>query len=262
MEISNHEADIDAQLRSVASLSDPTRHRLYRFVISQPEPVNREQAALGIGVAHHIAKFHLDKLADDGLLDVEYRRPAGRTGPGAGRPAKFYRRAERDILISLPERRYDLAGRLLADAITTSETSGVSVRDALRSAAYSAGRSLGARGSTPGTPRTSRGALLRKVCSVLEGIGYEPDRNRSGITLANCPFHDLAQAHTDLVCGMNLDLISGVLDSLGSSTMRANLDPADGRCCVTVSRSPAASRPVEHGKATRRNRRDDTPNGA
>ena len=120
---SRHQAAIQAQLRSVASLAEPVRQTLYRFVVERSQPVSREQAASGVGVAHHVAKFHLDKLEEDGLLEVEYRRPAGRTGPGAGRPAKFYRRAARDIAVSLPERRYELPGRLMAEAITASTAS-------------------------------------------------------------------------------------------------------------------------------------------
>src|SRR4051794_1349206 len=114
---SRHQAAVQARLRSLASLSEPIRRTLYRYVAEQPGPVSREQAASGVGVAHHVAKFHLDKLEEDGLLEVEYRRPAGRTGPGAGRPAKYYRRAPGDLAVSLPERHYELPARLMAEAI-------------------------------------------------------------------------------------------------------------------------------------------------
>ena len=82
-------ADPDTQLTRLAALGEPIRRLLYRFVANQPDPVSRDQAAEGIGVARHVAKFHLDKLAEDGLLDTDYRRPAGRSGPGAGRPTKL-----------------------------------------------------------------------------------------------------------------------------------------------------------------------------
>src|ERR1051325_6417038 len=117
----------DKQVTSVAALGEPVRRELYRFVVAQPEPVSREQAAAGVGVPHHVAKFHLDKLEEDGLLDVEYRRPPGRRGPGAGRPAKLYRRSARPIAVNLPERRYELAGDILADAITAAQQAGLPV---------------------------------------------------------------------------------------------------------------------------------------
>src|SRR3954451_10045107 len=126
-------SDFDAQVASVAALGEPVRRELYRYVVAQPAAISREQAATGVGVAHHVAKFHLDKLEEDGLLEAEFRRPPGRTGPGAGRPAKLYRRSNREIAVSLPERRYDLAGHIMAQAITTAATSGLAMPEALRS---------------------------------------------------------------------------------------------------------------------------------
>ena len=90
--------DFEAGVAAVAALAEPARRALYAFVSGQDEPVSREQAAAGAGVARHVAKFHLDKLVEDGLLDFEFRRPPGRRGPGAGRPAKVYRRSEREDL--------------------------------------------------------------------------------------------------------------------------------------------------------------------
>ena len=110
--------DLDTRLSSVAALADPMRRALYRYVIGQPQPVSREQAAANTGLALHVAKFHLDKLAANGLLESEYRRPPGRVGPGAGRPTKWYRRSEREIVVTLPARRYDIAGQVMAEAIT------------------------------------------------------------------------------------------------------------------------------------------------
>ena len=54
------------------------------------------------------------------------------------------------------------------------------------------------------------------------------------MTLANCPFAVLAQDYTELVCGMNLDFMRGVLAGLELPGLTARLDPAPGRCCVTV----------------------------
>src|SRR3954471_17139529 len=122
--------DFDAQVAGIAALGEPVRRTLYGFVAAQPGPVNRDEAAAGAGVARHVAKFHLDKLVDDGLLEVEYRRPPGRRGPGAGRPAKFYRRSAREVAVSLPERHYELAGRLFARAIIEAERERVPVGDA------------------------------------------------------------------------------------------------------------------------------------
>lgn len=217
-----------ADVASVAALSEPVRRDLYRYVVSQDEPVSRERAAAGTGVPHHVAKFNLDRLVADGLLEVEYSRPPGRGGPGAGRPAKLYRRAARDISVTLPERRYDLAGRVLAEAITIAGRDRVALDQALRTAARTTGRHLGENGTTEGT---DPGEL---VVDTLGRNGYEPRTVDGEILLANCPFHNLAESYTELVCGMNLHLIDGLIDAVGATGLCARLDPGEGRCCVTV----------------------------
>jgi len=234
--------DFDSHVTGIAALGDPLRRGLYRYVVAQAGPVNRDQAADGVGVARHVAKFHLDRLVDDGLLAVEYARPPGRRGPGAGRPAKLYRRSSRELAVSLPQRDYELAGRLLATAVTAAERDGVTVGDALGQAARTTGRALGQRARQHAGPRHNPAKLLAAAVSVLGDCGYEPRSDGTGLTLVNCPFHGLAQDYTDLVCGMNLDLMSGLVDGLGLVELEARLEPTPGLCCVRLRKPDAESR--------------------
>jgi hypothetical protein len=48
----------------------------------------------------------------------------------------------------------------------------------------------------------------------------------------------LARTHRELVCGMNLAFMEGVLEGLGVSGIHATLDPQPGRCCVTLRPAP------------------------
>jgi predicted ArsR family transcriptional regulator len=218
--------DRSARVSAVAALAEPTRRRLYDHVARQPGPVSRDEAAAAVAVARATAAFHLDRLVDDGLLEVHFERRTGRTGPGAGRPSKLYRRADCTVEISFPERRYDLAGDLLAAAMATAEKSGESPRAVLARLAYDRGRQLGEQAP----PADGRTAALR----LLDEHGFEPHAEDGAITLANCPFHTLAREHTDLVCGMNLRLLEGVLDGVPSARLEARLQPSPGRCCVRL----------------------------
>jgi predicted ArsR family transcriptional regulator len=214
---------------AVAALDEPTRRGLYEYVVRQPGPVSRDDAAAALGLARQTAAFHLDRLAGESLLDVVYERRSGRTGPGAGRPAKLYKRSTRQVMVSLPERHYELAGRLLARALEESETTGEPIRAALHRNARDFGSQL-ADGRSP------------DVFGLLEQYGFEPRHEGPAIVLGNCPFHELAREHTQTVCGMNLHLLRGVLQGIGEEGLQACLAPGPGRCCVRLQlASPSAT---------------------
>lgn len=220
-------------VQAVSLLGEPVRRRLYDYVVAQTDAVSRDQAATAAGIKRPLAAFHLDKLAEEGLLDVEFRRLSDRKGPGAGRPAKLYRRSSRDLSVSLPHREYELAARVFAEALTTG--GGPSpVRDAARAlgkemadkARARAGRNKGAK------------ALTRTAEEVLESYGFEPFHDDDGnIRLRNCPFHQLSRQYTDLVCGMNLDIMQALLEELGLERLEARLEPQPGMCCVAFRRA-------------------------
>lgn len=226
--------DFASRVTSIAALAEPVRRALYLYVVGQPEPVSRDQAAAAVGVARHVAKFNLDKLEECKLLDVEFARPAGRRGPGAGRTAKLYKRAAGEVEVSLPERQYDLAGRIMAEAITESEQKSLPIGEALRTAATQAGRDLAAEVNRRAGTTPSPDGALDAVREVLAENGYQPRHADDGLSLANCPFHALAQAHTSLICGINRDLIDSLVQASALGDVRAELRPAAGMCCVRI----------------------------
>ena len=213
--------DIGTQAAGIGALAEPVRRALYEYVVTQSEPVGREAAAGAVHVPTHKANFHLDRLVEEGLLDVEFRRLSGKSGPGAGRPSKLYRRSSREWAVSLPGRRYDLVGHILASGVERAGQ-GVSLDDALSAAAVDAGTAVGSEAST--------GSLV----DVLSTQGYEPRVDDDVIVLANCPFDSLAQRHTELVCGLNRSFVQGIADGLGRSDREACLEPEPEQCCVKV----------------------------
>ncbi len=216
-------------LAAVSSLDDPVRARLYDVVSASSGAIGRDEAAAAAGIGRPLAAYHLDKLVELGLLTATYQRPADRTGPGAGRPAKLYARSGREFAVTVPPREYELAARLLAVGVQ-SDSSGDS-----SAAVRTAARRYGA-GLASGSPSTATAeASSREVQTALRRHGFEPWRAADGaVRLRNCPFHQLAAEHRDLVCGMNLALIDGLIEGVGASDLHPELDPEPGRCCVVI----------------------------
>lgn len=227
--------DFAEQVAGVSALADPVRRELFRYVVAQDDPVSRDQASAGVDVPRHTAKFHLDRLVEEGLLDTEYKRLSGRRGPGAGRPTKLYRRSTRELSVTLPPRHYDLAGHLMATAIEASAAGGTAAVDALHRAAAETGRALGDETRVAAGARPTRSEIIDAACATLASHGYAPRRRDDTVSLANCPFHALARDHTALICGMNLALLEEMVECGTDGTLTARLDPAEGRCCVTMS---------------------------
>ena len=212
-------------LASLSSLDDPVRRRLYEVVRERTEPVGRDEAAAAAGVGRALAVYHLDKLVESGLLTASYSRPPGRSGPGAGRPAKLYARSGREFAVTVPPREYELAARLLVEAVETDPTE--RSRAALAGAARRLGSELGSAYRPSGAERDVEGLLTQQ--------GYEPCRGGDGvIRLRNCPFHQHAEQHRAVVCGMNLALVEGMCAGLGADGWHAALDPRPDYCCVAI----------------------------
>lgn len=219
--------DTAEDLTAVAALEEPLRRRIYEFVAHAPASVGRDETGEALQIPRATAAFHLDRLVKAGLLDVSYQRLTGRAGPGAGRPAKLYRRSHRQVTVSLPERRYDLAGRLLAAALEEAEQGKDSPRAAAQRLANEQGRRLG---EAVAAGDGGRDAVIR----VLEQHGYEPSTEDDQILLRNCPFHILAKEHTELICGMNLRFLDGLVGALAPEELTARLCPSSRHCCVRL----------------------------
>jgi predicted ArsR family transcriptional regulator len=206
---------------ALSALGDPTRRRAYDYVSARGGPVGRDEVANALGIGRTLAAYHLDRLAKEGLLSVAYARRSGRTGPGAGRPAKLYERAAAELAVSVPPRDYGLAARLLAHAAAQDEQGGT--RRVLRDAAESLGHEIAATATDP-----------QDLDRLLRDRGYEPYEDDGGATrLRNCPFHAVAQSHPEVVCDMNLALLGGLVAGLDAKA-QAVLEPGPGRCCVAI----------------------------
>ncbi len=229
-------------LAAISALGESSRRALYEYVAAAGAWVSRDVAAEAVGLQRGTAAHHLDRLAADGLLDVDFRRLSGRQGPGAGRPSKLYRRARRDVEVTLPPRDYGLVARLLAAAVDRSRADGVDIVSALGAVTRAEGQRLGEemRAGLEGEEHADA-ARRDVILDVLTAHGFEPRCDPSGtIVLQNCPFHQIATRFTELICGMNHSLLSAALETLGRTGLEARLEPEGDACCVRL-RSVAAT---------------------
>jgi predicted ArsR family transcriptional regulator len=224
----NTRADVEA----VSLLAEPVRDSLYRYVVRSGTAVGRDEAAAALRITRALAAFHLDRLVAGGLLVAEYRRLSGRSGPGAGRPSKLYRRGPDDVGVSLPGRRYEIPAQLFADTIE-----GLAAHlppTALIAAARRMGEAIGSAARSGAGNRPSRTRLRGALIATLEERDYQPREQSGEIRLANCPYQTLVAGHRPLVCGMNLALIDGMISGLGTPQLTAHRDLQSDECCVAV----------------------------
>lgn len=211
------------RVSAIGCLDDPVRRSVYDVVARHPEGIGRAALADELGLARSTAAFHLERLADEGLVETFARRLSARTGPGSGRPSKLYRRGAAETTVTLPDRHYDLAAELMAQAIERSTATGDDIRTAMSAVAEDAG--------------SEHGAAAGSLGSVLEQTGYEPIADGDGgFVLNNCPFHRLAREHTETVCALNVAFLTGARDGSGDGDLAIAAAAPGSPCCARIVR--------------------------
>lgn len=226
--------------RLVAALGDPTRRRAFFHVRGAGEPQSKDQVAAELGIDRRLAGFHLDKLVDQGFLKADFRRRTGKSGPGAGRPAKMYSPTDTEVAVALPERHYDLLASLLLKAAT--DQSGAPPGDVLERVGYEFGLQVGLSEVANGrvAPDEAATAAAREVARVLSRYGFAATTSEEGgatITACACPFEDLAFQDPERICGLDRAIWKGMLAAfvpearLAAQSTRAEGGPS---CTATV----------------------------
>jgi predicted ArsR family transcriptional regulator len=229
---------VDTRWPVVALLVDPVRRALFEYVRKQPHAVTREAAADATGTSRTLAAFHLDKLVDAGLLAARYEAPPG-VPRGRGRAPKVYQATPGGLTLSVPPRRYELVGAILADAVAEHPTD---ARAAATASAADAGSAYGrACRARQARPDDAGDAELTSVYAAATDLGFEPRVDGDALTLTNCPFHGLAERQRDLICHLNEAFVTGLLGGLDTGHLSARLVPDPPHCCVRV--EPTGDRP-------------------
>ena len=237
---------VASDVSAVSALDDPVRAAVFGYAWGADGEVSRDQAAAALHVSRRVAAFHLDRLAEQGWLDVTYRRLSGRSGPGAGRSSKLYRRSTRRVELSIPARNYELLARVIVSGAASSDGAASSK---VRNAGFEYGRTIGssARARTAGS--SSDDDLDAALENELSERGFEPFVDEDGtVRLRNCPFHEMARENSEMVCSVNVELMRGVLEGLGHRGLTAVLDPQQDLCCVAFRRQSDAREHREDGR--------------
>jgi predicted ArsR family transcriptional regulator len=192
------------------ALADDRRVELVTALQSEGE-LDIQQLASRVGIHPNTVRWHLGVLADAGLVDS---RPAGTRGPG--RPRIVYRLSSEATLAETDEHR--VLAQILADALAR-------VANA-PDHAEAAGRAWGHHVVATGKPgRCDREHALAAVIDLLDVEGFAPTQEGTTILMHRCPFHDLAEAHPEVVCAAHRGLVCGALAQLDAPLLIRDLRP-------------------------------------
>lgn len=218
----NASLDEHQRLRAVASLGDPLRKKLFELVRESTQALSRDECAAALGLPKSTIRAQLDRLVEEKLLLVEFRKMGARSGPGSGRPTKLYAVAQSEVSASVPPRQYDLAASLLAAAVQRCIDSGEGIEQSVSAVAFAEGR--------------RRGAEAGNIHQLLADTGYSPEPDGDGGTImANCPFHQLSREHASVVCSLNGSLLRGALAGCSDEKHHLEPDAEVSHCCARLS---------------------------
>lgn len=214
-------------MAALSALSEPQRARIFQYLVSVEHPRTRQQVSDALGIGRTLVAFHLDKLQQVGLVQ-RVREPVASGRPG--RPPQRYMVTQREIIATVPPRRYELLAEILVQA--AGEHSGSEgPRDVALRVAKRRGTTLAAEERSTQRPGRKR----RRLSSLLSELGYEPSDAGDGFVLTNCPFERLREVDTTLVCSLNAALAAGLLEGLGADgDFSAHLRPSPPNCCVVL----------------------------
>ncbi|HEX8099047.1 MAG TPA: helix-turn-helix domain-containing protein [Actinomycetota bacterium] len=209
----------------IGALADPVRARIYRYIVDAGTDVGRDEVAKALRIPRSQATFHLERLAQQGLVDTTFRRLSERGGPGAGRTSKLYRRSRRTVEVSFPPRDYQLAAAALAEAV-----GGRASRRTKHLAEVAKGI-----GTAWAAERSTR-EQLKNLEAILRRHGYEPHWDTANqMRLRNCPFAGLVAEHEEIVCKvLNRHLVEGLIEGLGAKDVTATYTPPPPMCCISL----------------------------
>ena len=207
-------------MQKLNAIGDPDLRRTLVFARAQARSVTADEVAREHQVHRNVARARLERLVEAGLLVPSFERRTGRTGPGAGRPAKTYRVAPELSSIEFPQRHYESLVSLLAETLPSR---------ARPRRLYEVGVDFGAELARTARLRPAKllGGAVERVCAALGRLGYqasvgELQCGRAVITTPTCPLRPLVRADPKLAMldrGMWAGLVTSALRASDAQTV-------------------------------------------
>lgn len=167
-----------------------------------PEGLDTNVIAERVGLHPNTIRWHLGRLADDGLVrSAPVRRQA------RGRPSVVHRLTPEGVAVGRDD--YRLLATMLSSAVASHP-------DGPRHAyatGFEWGRHLSA--AEPGAD----------VASLLDREGFAAEQTDGSIQMRRCPFYALAETDPKVVCTLHHGIIDGALAEMGSQRRVERLDP-------------------------------------
>ncbi len=222
----------DSSARSLGKLadafSDPTRRSILQHVLGAETPVSAGEVGEVFGVHRTVARAHLEKLVETGLLETATRRRA--TG---GRPAKTYTSSGERLEVMLPPRRYEPLARLLLEVVERLAPVTMAA-DHAHAIGYEYGvgvrREMRGNGHGPLEPEAA--------CAWLAQAGYGARCERGSdcdiFTLDNCVYREVALEHPEIVCAFDRGMLCGLVAASPEELVQTHNLPDDGFCRLEI----------------------------
>ncbi len=195
-----------------AALGDPTRRAIYIAVRESAEPLTTSAVAELFGLHPNVARHHLDLLADEGYLRVSHRRPSGKGGPGAGRPAKCYEATTKEVSVHFAPRRFEMLVEMLIRVLD--QVAPENVGQVAESVGRAYGAELAAEIGVPDEPGYD--GAVQAVAKAMTGLGFsvDPDVQGQQLLTTHCPFGEAATSHPEVICSLDRGIVAGMFGAL------------------------------------------------
>ena len=230
-------------LREVERLDGIGRRELraaLMYVRKSGEPVTADDAATALGIHRGVARDRLEVLVRSGLLKTSFARRSGRSGPGAGRPAKLYAAAPEPQALEFPPRRIPALVARLIDELPAKRKR----PRALRRAGENFGRDLADAADLRPAEQLPDG--LERVCAAVRSLGFQAaldrlDDDTAVISTPTCPLRPLVAERLD-AAHIDRGMWAGLVERGVRGARADNVDCEtsacldDGEACTVVIR--------------------------